>query len=133
MAPVPDAPELWGLFRPATREGDDGRMLVPGERLVIRDDGLESVSAIDPSEASLWRSGTVWLDNMALADVVTELNRYARMKVRIGDPDLGAERLSGSFRIGEEEEFVGSLAMMFSLEAERVGNEIVLSRGSGAD
>ena len=133
VAPVPDAPELWGLLRPATREVDDGRTLVPGEKLVIRDDGLESVSAIDPSEASLWRSGTVWLDDMALADVVAELNRYSRMKVRIDDPDLGAERLSGSFRVGEEEEFVGSLVMMFGLEAKRVGHEVVLSRGPDAD
>lgn len=131
--PVPAKPELWDWFRPASRDSAAGRTLVPGERLVIREDGLESVSVIDPSEAGLWRSGTVWLDNMALADVVTELNRYSRMSVRIDDPELGAEHVSGSFHVGEEEEFVGSLAMMFSLEAELVGNEIVLSRGSGAD
>tara|TARA_R110000850_G_scaffold55807_1_gene131846 strand:+ start:110 stop:1144 length:1035 start_codon:yes stop_codon:yes gene_type:complete len=133
VAPVPDAPELWGLLRPSSRVDIDGRRLVPGERLVIQEDGLESISAIDPSEASLWRSGAVWFDDMALADVVTELNRYSRMKVRIDDPDLGAERLSGGFRVGEEQEFVGSLVMMFGLEAERVGNEVVLSRGPGAD
>ena len=133
VAPVPDAPELWDQFRPDRPEGEPGRTLVPGEKLVIRDDGLESVSAIDPSEASLWRSGTVWLDDMALADVVAELNRYSRMKVRIDDPDLGAERLSGSFRVGEEEEFVGSLVMMFALEAERVENEVVLSHPSPAE
>jgi transmembrane sensor len=133
VTPVPDAPELWGLFRPATREVDDGRTLVPGEKLIIRDDGLESVSVIDPSDANLWRSGAVWFDNMVLADVVAELNRYARIKVRIDDPDLGAERLSGGLRVGEDEEFVGSLVMMFGLEAERVGNEVVLSRGSDAD
>lgn len=133
VVPVPAEPELWDWIRPVSRDSAAGRTLVPGERLVIREDGLETVSAIDPSEASLWRSGTVWLDNMSLADVVTELNRYSRMSVRIDDPDLGAEHVSGSFHVGEEEEFVGSLAMMFSLEAERVGNEIVLSRGSGAD
>tara|TARA_R110002049_G_scaffold162428_5_gene328174 strand:+ start:87 stop:824 length:738 start_codon:yes stop_codon:yes gene_type:complete len=133
VVPVPAKPELWDWFRPASRDSAAGRTLVPGERLVIREDGLKSVSAIDPSEAGLWRSGTVWLDDMALADVVTEVNRYARMKVRIDDPGLGAERLSGSFHVGEEEGFVGSLVMMFSLEAERVGNEVVLSRGSGAD
>ena len=53
--------------------------------------------------------------------------------MRIDDPDIGAERLSGGFRVGEEEEFVGSLVMMFALEAERVGNEVVLSRGPGAE
>ena len=133
VAPVPDPSELWDLRRPARPEGAAGRTLVPGEKLTIQEDGLESVSVIDPSEASLWRSGTVWLDDMALADVVTELNRYSRMKVRIDDPDLGAERLSGSFHVGEEEGFVGSLAMMFSLEAERVGNEVVLSRAEKAN
>jgi transmembrane sensor len=70
---------------------------------------------------------------MLLADVVTELNRYARMKVRIDDPDLGAERLSGSFRVGEDEEFIGSLVIMFSLKAERAGDEIVLSRVAKPD
>ena len=133
VVPVPAEPKLWDWFRPASLDGATGRTLVPGERLVIGEDGVESVSAIDPSEAGLWRSGTVWLDDMSLADVVTEVNRYARMKVRIDDPGLGAERLSGSFHVGEEEGFVGSLVMMFSLEAERVGNEVVLSRGSGAD
>tara|TARA_R110002020_G_scaffold83397_1_gene206593 strand:- start:13197 stop:14231 length:1035 start_codon:yes stop_codon:yes gene_type:complete len=133
VVPVPAEPELWDWFRPASRDGAAGRTLVPGERLVIRGDGTESVSAIDPSDASTWRSGTVWLDDMALADVVTELNRYARMKVRIDDPDLGAERLSGSFRVGEDEEFIGSLVMMFSLKAERSEDEIVLSRVAKSD
>ncbi|HCE23823.1 MAG TPA: hypothetical protein DF282_15130 [Hyphomonas sp.] len=133
VVPVQAEPEYWDWIRPVSRNGAAGRTLVPGERLVIREDGLESVSEINPSEAGLWRSGTVWLDNMALADVVTELNRYARVRVRIDDPDIGAERLSGGFRVGEEEEFVGSLVMMFALEAERVGNEVVLSRGPGAE
>lgn len=128
VAPVPAEPEVWGLFRSAPPESTAGRTLVPGERLVIQEDGLESVSVIDPSEASRWRTGTVWFDDTLLADVVAELNRYARMKVRIDDPDLGAERLSGSFRVGEEEGFVGSLVMMFSLETAQVGDEVVLSR-----
>ena len=133
VVPVPAKPELWDWFRPAYRDSAAGRTLVPGEKLVIREDGLESVSAIDPSEAGLWRSGTVWIDDMPLADVVAELNRYAPMKVRIDDPDLGAERLSGSFHVSEVEEFVGSLVMMFSMDSERVGNEIVLSRGPDAE
>jgi len=130
---VPARPELWDWFRPASRDGAAGRTLVPGERLVIGEDGVESVSVTDTSEAGLWRSGTVWLDDMSLADVVTELNRYSRMKVRIDDPGLGAERVSGSFHVGEDKQFIGSLVMMFSLEAEKVGDEVVLSRGSGAD
>ncbi|WP_439619159.1 FecR family protein [Hyphomonas sp.] len=133
VAPLPDAPELLGLLQRASQVDRDGRTLVPGEKLVIRDDGTESVSVIDPSAASLWQSGSVWFDDMSLLDVVTELNRYARVKVRIDDPDLGVERLSGGFRVGEEEEFVGSLVMMFGLEAEQIGNEVVLSHSSPAE
>lgn len=56
-----------------------------------------------------------------------ELNRYARTKVRIEDSALAAERISGSFYVGQEEDIVGSLVIMFSLETERNGDEILLS------
>ena len=107
--------------------GTGGRKLVPGERLIIGKDGVESISDVDPVAAAMWRTGRIQFDDTSVEDVLAELNRYARTKVRIEDSALAAERISGSFYVGQEEDFVGSLVIMFSLETERNGDEILLS------
>ncbi|MEZ5954055.1 MAG: FecR domain-containing protein [Hyphomonas sp.] len=132
VSPVPA--ERWGFgLLSGSPAGTGGRELVPGERLIIGEDGVESVSDVDPAKAAMWRTGRIQFDDTSVGDALAELNRYARTKVRIEDSALAAERISGSFYVGQEEDFVGSLVIMFSLETERSGDEILLSRISEPD
>ncbi|WP_158531492.1 FecR family protein [Hyphomonas sp. GM-8P] len=132
VSPVPA--ERWGFgLLSGSPAGTGGRELVPGERLIIGEDGVESVSDVDPAKAAMWRTGRIQFDDTSVGDVLAELNRYARTKVRIEDSALAAERISGSIYVGQEEDFVGSLVIMFSLETERDGDKILLSRASEPD
>ena len=103
-----------------------GRVLAPGDRLEIANDGGQTVSRVEPGAALQWRSGIVQFDDVTLADAVTELNRYSTTKIRVSDPGLAAERLSGTFPTGEPEAFVANIALFLPVRIERSASLITL-------
>lgn len=122
----PEQKSLFGFGKPAHPADPQGRVLTQGDRLEIAGDGSQTVSRIEPGAALQWRSGIVQFDNVTLADAATELNRYSTTQIRVPDPDLAAERLSGTFRTGEPEEFVANIALFLPVGTERSGQYITL-------
>ncbi len=114
---APDSPKHW-------RE-----VLVPGEKLVI-DAGANSPvkTQIDAELITGWVNGLLNFDGMPLIDVLAEVNRYARIKVVLGDDTLAAIPISGKFIAGgDTHEFVETLTSVLPLTSVRTGaNEIVL-------
>ena len=128
----PEQKSLFG-FGKATHPADpEGRVLAPGDRLEIANDGGQTVSRVEPGAALQWRSGIVQFDDVTLADAVTELNRYSTTKIRVPDPGLAAERLSGTFRTGAPEEFVANIALFLSIRVERSAGEVTLMPAGAA-
>ncbi len=122
----PEQKSLFG-FGKATHPADPkGRVLAPGDRLEIAGDGSQTVSRVEPGAALQWRSGSVQFDDVTLADAVTELNRYSTTQIRVPNPDLAAERLSGTFPTGEPEAFVANIALFLPVRIERSASLITL-------
>ena len=122
----PEQKSLFG-FGKATHPADpEGRVLAPGDRLEIAGDGSQTVSRVEPGAALQWRSGIVQFDDVTLADAVTELNRYSTTQIRVPNPDLAAERLSGTFPTGEPEAFVANIALFLPVRIERSASLITL-------
>tara|TARA_R110002074_G_scaffold64200_8_gene153426 strand:- start:541 stop:1314 length:774 start_codon:yes stop_codon:yes gene_type:complete len=122
----PEQKSLFG-FGKATHPADpEGRVLAPGDRLEIAGDGSQTVSRVEPGAALQWRSGSVQFDDVTLADAVTELNRYSTTQIRVPNPDLAAERLSGTFPTGEPEAFVANIALFLPVRIERSASLITL-------
>lgn len=66
-----------------------------------------------------WVSGMLDFDGVPLADVLEQTNRYSLRKIRLGDPSLGAQRVTGGFRPLPVDDLAASLAAAFSLRVER--------------
>ncbi len=63
--------------------------------------GLGKVGVRDVEQATAWRRGRLIFDQVPLADVVAELNRYRRGRIVITGSALANRKVSGVFRIDD--------------------------------
>ncbi len=111
-----------GGAREATR-------LASGQELTFDRDGrIGAIRPVDPKVASGWTEGKLFVDDWRLDALLAEMNRYSDTRLSLGDPALRELRVSGVFRIGDQDMLVRILQQGWSLQAERRNGEIVLSR-----
>ncbi|WP_300378296.1 FecR domain-containing protein [Henriciella sp.] len=115
-----------GSVRVGGEASGQGRVLEPGQQLLVHEDGRQEVRAVDPAAVTRWQAGLVEFDNVTLEEAVAEMNRYSSVTIRIADAALAAERVSGTFPAGKQVEFVESLKLFLPVEAEVSKEEIVL-------
>ncbi len=105
-----------------------------GSRMVIDlvPDGSQPVavpvSTTELSDRLAWRHPRVEISRAPLADVVTQVNPFNPVKLRIDDPRLSSVTLSGLFRADDPETLVRALERDFGIQAERRATEIVLRK-----
>jgi transmembrane sensor len=86
-------------------------VLSPGQSINYdRQARMGPVTRINVDSATSWRRGYLVFDNVRLADVVAELNRYRRGRIVIGNHRLAERRVSGVFHVGELAEGLTAIA-----------------------
>jgi transmembrane sensor len=121
VAPVPENGEL---------SQQVPLVLVPGQRLVISRHHAPAMDRPELSRVTAWERGRVEFDGTPLEEATTEMNRYTSTHLKIPDADVAQLRIGGVFRAGDTEEFVKIVTAAFGLQAERNGDNIVLSRSA---
>jgi len=99
-------------------------VMAPGDRLRVE----QSPSKLrqSPVQARLdrpkldqvlaWKQGIAILDNVPLPEAIADLNRYSKVQITLADPAaMGALRISGSFRTGDNKAFAQAVASLFGL------------------
>ena len=104
--------------------------LQPGQMLRFNADGtLGSVHNADLRAVQGWMEGKLYVDNWRLQDFVSELNRYSDIQIRIDEPALGEERISGVFQTHNRDKLDRLLAQGWGIQSRHVSaNEILLTR-----
>lgn len=99
-------------------------ILSPGEQMTLRG-GERTVARVDVSRIESWTTGMIPFTDVTLARAADELNRYSAVKLRVNETVAG-ERISGSFRAGDQEAFAAALEAFLPVEAERRADEIFI-------
>lgn len=86
------------------------------------------VYAIDTQTAAAWRRGMAFYENEPLTSMISDLNRYYRLPLVIGDESLAGIPVTGGFDVTNQDATVQALAVALSLEADRQASAIVLKR-----
>lgn len=103
-----------GALKPAKVEEGQGSLdakkadvvLAPGEATQLASSQPLKVEPVDLSKTNAWRDGDLVFDDVALSTAVAEVNRYGGRQIVLGDPQLSALRISGTFHTNRPEAFV---------------------------
>jgi transmembrane sensor len=104
-------------------------VLSPGQQLQVHaDHDQRERIQVDADAIAGWSRGRLVFNGMPLYKVLDEINRYAEIKVHLGDSALANIPIGGNFVAGaDSNEFVETLAAVLPLRSVRTGaNEIVL-------
>jgi len=76
--------------------------LTPGDRVELENQMIK-VATVDVNRAMAWRSGEIEFRGEPLEDVIAELNRYATTPMVIEDDSLKGLRVSGLFKVADQQ------------------------------
>lgn len=94
------------------------KALTPDHELVAQvNSEAASVSPADPARAGAWESGQLVFQDEPMSLAVERVNRYAREKLRIGDPTVANLRISGVFTSGDTRAFIDGVTAVLPVRA----------------
>lgn len=104
--------------------------LQPGEQVVIDAvTGTASKKSFESYSALSWVQNRHVFRDTRLDEAISEINRYAAKKVRLGDPSLADWQLAGSFIAGDSEQIMAAVASVLPVRVVSAGeHELVLFR-----
>lgn len=104
-------------------------ILKPGDVAVATAKSISVSKELQPMLAKQlsWRRGILVFDNVALADVAAEFNRYNEQKIVISDPAAARLRIMGSFQANDLEAVPNIAREVFKLRVMRERNRILIS------
>jgi transmembrane sensor len=103
--------------------------LHPGQRLdKVEGRPQATVAAVEPRDAFAWRTGRLIYRGQPLSDVVADLNAQFPRPIRIADPRLAAEPISGVLVLDDEDAVARRLALLVSAQAVPSDGGVILQR-----
>lgn len=114
----------------AVAAADSHATLTRGEAVRFDRSGIVGVMhKTDLADALDWTRGEVVAKNWPLPKLLAQMNRYSTVKVRIADPSLDTERVTGAFHVGDQQTLVKILESGWPIRAERTsGGTVILRR-----
>lgn len=104
--------------------------LVPGQEVAYgRTGGIGAVRSADLDAARAWTTGKIVFAARRLDELLVEMNRYSTRPIRLADPSMGAQTVSGVFDVHDQQGLLDALAAGWGFVAQPdAGGEIVLQR-----
>ncbi|KAF1047989.1 MAG: Protein FecR [Herbaspirillum frisingense] len=96
------------------------------EQLTYGGAGAPVLSRVDAQAQSDWQRGVINFRQAALADVVSEINRYRPGRLVLMADALLQKPVSGRFRIDEMDKAIGQIQRLFHLNATSLPGGIVI-------
>lgn len=104
----------------AVRDGEAPTRTVTAGTLAAIRGGAVAMTPLDRAEIAqrtAWRTGTLAFAGEPLAQAVEEVNRYRKAPILLGSPGLAALPVTGTFRVGQSDAFIRTLAKAHDLQA----------------
>jgi transmembrane sensor len=107
-----------------TRAGER-TLLAPGERITVGPAG-SVVGTVDPARIASWTTGRLEYDDVPLASLIEDLNRYFPVRMALADPDIGARRVLASVRLTDQEGLLDTLNETLGLEWYAITDDLII-------
>jgi transmembrane sensor len=94
---------------------------------------VSSIRKADMDRIRGWQAQRLVFNDLSLGDALAEFNRYSSRPVVLDSSELSSRRISGVYRIGEEEAFLNALQQLYQLRVTRSDTQILLQPANQAD
>lgn len=95
--------------------------LMPGQRLKFSwPSGNVERSQLDPSQVASWRSGSLFVEDQSVAEIVAHLQRYTPGWIIVTDPALKQRRITGVFDLQDPNRALTALAQSLSVQSRQI-------------
>jgi transmembrane sensor len=96
--------------RPAENRADgNSTQISAGQAVEYKDGATSAVRSADAGKVRGWLAQRIVFSNVTLAEALADYNRYIKLPIVLGDQNLGARRINGVFRMGDEKAFLDAL------------------------
>jgi transmembrane sensor len=99
------------------REDGSATQISAGQAVEYKHGATSAIRAADAGKVRGWLAQRIVFSNVALAEALADYNRYIKTPIVLGDPNLGAKRINGVFRMGDERAFLDALEQGLHLTA----------------
>ncbi len=95
--------------------------------------GFSNISAATVSDVTAWQDGKLIFRSWPLEKALAEMNRYSRIKVLLGDAELGKLKLSGMFHTSRHDVVIKAIEGYFPIvsKTDEQGNIVLLPKLEG--
>jgi len=98
--------------------------LVAGDQVTL--DASVSLANIEPAIAASWQQGQLRFQDEPLSVVLANVNRYSRHEIVAVDPEIGAQRFSGTVFIEHIDGWLTATCKVFALTEEHTADDRIL-------
>jgi transmembrane sensor len=101
-------------------------VLVTDQQVILKRGGsIEPVRRVDSQRELAWAEGRLIFRDDNLAKVVAQFNRYNHVQIRIADPALAVQTISGVFNAAEPGSFIEFLRAAARVDIARQGDDSI--------
>jgi transmembrane sensor len=95
--------------------------LMPGQRLKFSwPSGKVERTSLAPTQVAAWRSGSLFIENQSVAEIVDHLQRYTSGWIVITDPALKARRITGVYDLSDPSRALKALAQSLGVNTRQM-------------
>lgn len=95
--------------------------LTPGQRLKFSwPSGKVERSSLAPTQVASWRSGSLFVENQSVAEIVDHLQRYTPGWIVIADPALKTRRITGVYDLTDPARALKALAKSLAVDSRQM-------------
>lgn len=100
--------------------------LARGERAILTANAPARVDRPNLVPLTAWQAGQAIFESDTLAEAAAEMNRYSTLKLVVDDPLVARLKLSGVYRVGDNDAFAHSVSQLLPVTIERYADRIEL-------
>lgn len=115
----PDVP-----VAPAVRIAANTKAVAPKDAPIV----AKPVTVVEVARTLAWREGRIAFHDETLAEAAAEFTRYSDTRIRIDDPAIARERVTGLFVSADPVGFAKAIATSFDLHAQISDREVRIVR-----
>ena len=103
-------------------------ILVRGQRAVVAENLPLHIDRPNLAPLTAWQTGQAMFESATLAAAAAEMNRYSTVRLVVDDPLIARLKLSGVYRVGDNEAFARSVSRLLPVTIQRYADHIEFVR-----